>query len=116
MEHGKKNRKFGRQTKQRSSLMRGLMISLIENGKITTTEAKAKSLKVDIEKLITKCGNNNLASIKYLTSFIGKVATSKMIKEIGPNYLDRNGGYTRIRKLARRVSDGSPMALIEFVK
>ena len=116
MEHGKKNRKFGRQTKQRSSLIRSLLISLIEKNKIVTTESKAKSLKVEIEKLITRSGNNDLATIKFLTSKIGKTAASKMIKEIGPRFIDRKGGYTRIRKLAPRISDGSTMALIEFVQ
>jgi large subunit ribosomal protein L17 len=115
MEHGKKNKKFHRESKQRLALMRGLIIALIKNNKIVTTEAKAKSLKTEIERLITKSKKNDLATIRDLSSRIGNESVSKLIKEIGSKYNDRNGGYVRIRKLAPRVSDGSPMAMVELI-
>ncbi len=115
MEHGKKQRKFGRKTKQRKELMRDLGKALIIHGKITTTQAKVKSLKPWVEKLITKSRNNNIATIRLLNSRLGVGATKKLIGEIGPKFSQRNGGYTRITNLPRRVSDGAKMAIIEFV-
>lgn len=115
MEHGKKNRKFGRETKQRKALLQGLAHSLILNGRITTTEAKAKSLRINIEKFITKSKNESLAVKRDLISNLGQVATNKLVRDITPRFKDRSGGYTRIRKLNPRLSDGSPMAIIEFV-
>lgn len=115
MKHGKKNRTFGRETKQRKELLRGLAESIVLNGKITTTQAKAKSLKVYIEKAITQGKNKNLASIRVLTSRIGKSAAKKLVDEIGPRLASRNGGYTRVINLPRRVSDGARMAQIEIL-
>jgi large subunit ribosomal protein L17 len=116
MEHGKKNRKFGRETKQRKQLMRDLELSLIETGKIITTEAKAKSLRPEIEKTITMSKSNTPAAKKYLASKFGNKAAKKLLSEITPKFTDKNGGYTRIVHMPRRVSDGSKMAIIEFVE
>jgi large subunit ribosomal protein L17 len=116
MEHGKKNRKFGRETKQRKELMRDLQLVLIETGKIITTEAKAKSLKPSIEKIVTKSKKVDAATRRFLTSRFGTKATKKLIEEITPKFLTRNGGYTRIVHMPRRVSDGSKMAVIEFIE
>ncbi len=115
MEHGKKNRKFGRETKQRKELMRGLAESLILNGKITTTQAKAKSLKSYVEKIITKSKENKLSVIRNLSAQFSPSITKKLVQELGPKFTDRAGGYTRIIHLPRRPSDGSRMAIIEFV-
>lgn len=116
MEHGKKNRKFGRETKQRKELMRDLELALIENGKIITTEAKAKSLRPKIEKTITMSRLGTPASKRYLTSKFGNKAAKKLLSEITPKFTSKNGGYTRIVHMPRRVSDGSKMAIIEFVE
>lgn len=115
MRHGKKERKFGRETKQRKALLRDLAIALIMNRKIITTQAKAKSLRPYVEKLITKSKNNNLAAFKTITSQIGLQAAKKLTKDISPEFAGRAGGYTRIRNLPPRLSDGSKMAIIEFV-
>lgn len=115
MDHGKSKRKFGRETKQRKSLMRGLVVALIDNNRITTTEAKAKSLRPYIEKLVTKGKRPSLATIKLLTSRLPKASVSKLLKDIAPKFSDRKGGYTRIRLLPQRMSDGAKMALIEFI-
>lgn len=115
MEHGKKNRKFGRETKQRQALMESLANSLIEHGKIITTQAKAKSLKTYIDKLVTKSKNANLGNRKLLSARLGNKSAKKLIKEVSTRFMDRNGGYTRVISLNNRVSDNAKMSLIEFV-
>lgn len=116
MRHGKKNRKFGRETKQRKELLRGLARALILNNKIQTTQAKAKSLRPYIEKLITKTKNKNLASNRLLISELGHTSAQKLTKEVSPRFLERQGGYTRIINLPSRLSDGSKRAIIELLQ
>ncbi|HEY4507064.1 MAG TPA: 50S ribosomal protein L17 [Candidatus Paceibacterota bacterium] len=115
MNHGKKNRKFGRETKQRKELMRDLARALITSGKIKTTQAKAKSLRPYIEKLVTKARINTLHSTKLLISEVGKTYAKKLTSEATEKFSQRPGGYTRIINLPPRISDGSKMAVIEFV-
>ncbi len=115
MRHGSKLKKFHRTNKKRDALMQSLIVALIDKRKITTTQAKAKSLRPVIEKLVTRSRNATLASTRLLTSRIGIAAAHKLIKDIGPLFVDRAGGYTRIRHLAPRISDGARMAVIEFV-
>lgn len=115
MEHGKKNRKFGREKKQRQALMSSLAQALILHGRIKTTQAKAKSLKIYIEKLMTKGKKSNLASFRRLLTELDRPAAQKLFKELAPRFIQRSGGYTRVRKLPRRQSDGAEMAIIEFV-
>ena len=115
MEHGKKIRKFGRETKQRKELMRDLAEALITHGKITTTQAKAKSLRPYVEKVITKSKANSVATARFLACQIQPWVVKKLLQEIGPKFASRNGGYTRIINLSRRTSDGAKMAIIEFV-
>lgn len=111
----KKGRKFGRVKKVRKSLLKSLMVALIAKGKIKTTEAKGKELARVIAPLITKAKKGGLANIRAIASVLPPVAANKIIKEIGPKYQSRNGGYTRIVKLERRLQDGAPMCHIEFV-
>ena len=116
MYHRKSTRKFGRETKQRKALLRSLAEALIINEKIKTTEAKAKSLRPYVEKLVTKSRTNTLTSNRLLIAQVNRQSVKKLLQEVGPRYLNRAGGYTRIRKLAPRSSDGARMAIIEFVK
>jgi len=116
MRHHNINRKFGREAGQRKALMRSLAEALIKHGKIKTTEAKAKELRPLVEKMVTRAKTNTLTSRRLLISRLGKEAQVKELLEIiAPRYLKRAGGYTRITKLAPRQSDGSKMAVIEFV-
>ncbi len=116
MKHHDRNRKLGRNSNQRKALLKSLSCSLIRDGKIKTTEAKAKELRSFVEKLVTKAQNDNQSSYRFIYSRIGnKTQTNNLIKEIAPKYKDRNGGYTRIIKLPIRKSDASKMAQIEFV-
>lgn len=117
MRHHNSVRKFGRTKSQRHALIKGLMLALIAHGKIETTEAKAKELKPNIEKLITKANVGTLASRRLVISRLYNLTSeaNKLIDTIAPKYKGRSGGYTRITKLPRRAGDASKMAIIEFI-
>lgn len=116
MKHHKKARKLGRKTGQREALLRTLAGSLILRERIKTTEAKAKELRPFIEKIVTKAKTDSVAKRRLVLEVIGGgQRIEKLFKVIGPRYIERAGGYTRIIKLPARLGDGSKMALIEFV-
>lgn len=116
MRHHNSVRKFGREKNQRKALVSSLARNLIRDGRIKTTLAKAKELRPIIEKLVTKAKSSTPASRRLVMSRIkGAPETKKLFDETAPRYATRNGGYTRIIKLANRDLDNSPMALIEFV-
>lgn len=116
MRHHNVNRKFGREKGQRVALLRALVYALTLKGKIKTTEPKAKELRPYMEKLITLGKKQTLASRRILESRVGAMAAKKIAGELSVEYKGRAGGYTRITKLTPRLTDGSPMAVIEFVK
>jgi large subunit ribosomal protein L17 len=115
MRHHNANRKFGLPADQRKALMRSLARNLVVREKIETTEAKAKELRPFVEKLVTRSKTNSLATKRFLVTQVGQDGAKKLVETIGPKFKARNGGYVRISKLPRRVSDGSKMAHIEFV-
>src|SRR4051812_27247333 len=116
MRHHSSKRKFGREMNQRDALMRSLARNLINEGRITTTLAKAKSLRPVVEKLVTKAKSGTLASRRLVISRVqGEKETKVLFDTIAKKYADRKGGYTRIIKLPRRELDAAEMALIEFV-
>jgi len=115
MRHHNANRKFGRKRNQRVALLRSLAYSLALKGKIKTTEPKAKELRPYMEKLVTLGKKQTLASRRLLESRVGAQAAKKIAGDLSKAYKERAGGYTRITKLQSRVTDGSPMAIIEFV-
>ncbi len=115
MRHHNANRKFGRVRKVRNALLKSLALALVTNNKIKTTDAKARELRPYVEKMVTQGRKNNLTSMRLLAAKIGPAGAKKIIKEISPKYAERVGGYTRITKLPQRLSDGSKMAVIEFV-
>lgn len=108
------SRKFGRVRKTRTALYKALLTALIEHGKIKTTVAKAKSISVLTDKMITRAKKADLASRRLIRKDLGEKATKKLVSEVGPRFKDKNGGYTRILKTGRRVSDGAEMAQIEL--
>ncbi len=109
------NRKFGRESAQRKALLKSLATALIINGRIKTTEAKAKSLRPEFEKLITKAKKNTVHAKRLVNGILNKNVAKKLFSEIAPRYASRHGGYTRIIKLGARKSDGARMAYIEIV-
>lgn len=117
MRHHDANRKFGRSNNQRSALLKGLVASLIEHGRIMTTEAKAKELRPKIEKMVTRAKNPTLSNRRVLLSSLynNTDVVEKLVADIAPKYTERPGGYTRITKLVQRKGDASKMAVIEFI-
>jgi large subunit ribosomal protein L17 len=110
-----KIRKFNREKDQRNALMRELARSLFVHKKIKTTLAKAKSLAVFAQKLITRAKKGDLNSKRLLLKLFSPTVVKKLTEEIAPQYKDRKGGYTRIMKLNPRKSDGAKIAIIELV-
>ena len=115
MRHHNANRKFGRKKNQRVALLRSLAHSLALKGKIKTTEAKAKEVRPYVEKLVTLGKKQTIASRRLLENRVGAMAAKKIAGDLSIKYKERAGGYTRITKMAPRVTDASPMAIIEFV-
>ncbi len=113
--HGYRGRKFGRERDQRSALMRGLMISLVEHGTITTTLPKAKELRPQAEKMITVARQGSLASRRRLIAKLNVDTANRLVDVIAPS-LKRDSGYLRVARLdQRRVGDNAELATIEFV-
>jgi large subunit ribosomal protein L17 len=116
MRHQKAGRKFGRNPSQRKALLRQQAISLILNERIMTTEAKAKELRIVVEKLVSVARDDSDHHRRLVMSKIDNiVATKKLFDVVAPRYEDVAGGYTRISKLGLRRGDAAPMVLIEFV-
>jgi large subunit ribosomal protein L17 len=115
MLHGNKKKQLSRGRNQRNALIKTLAVSLVRDEKITTSEIKAKVLKPFIEKLITKGKEGTLSSHRLIAKSVGPATAGKIVKVLSPKYKDRNGGYTRVVKLNRRLSDGMKVAQIEFV-
>ena len=115
MNHHKTGRKFGREKKVRDALMKSLALALVVNGKIKTTDAKAREIRPFVEKLVTSGKLATIASRRALVSKIGSLGAQKIVRDIAPKYKGRAGGYIRITKLPARLSDGSLMAIVEFV-
>jgi large subunit ribosomal protein L17 len=115
-------RNFGGSSQHQKLMMANLTASLIAAEAIETTEAKAKALRPIAEKLITKAkkgqdGNAmSVHRIRQIQGYLGdKEMTHKLVAEVAPRYLERNGGYLRILKLGPRQGDNAPMARIELV-
>lgn len=113
--HGYRGRKFGRERDQRRALMRGLMISLVEHGTITTTLPKAKELSPQAEKMITVARQGSLAGRRRLIAKLNVDTANRLVDVIAPS-LKRDSGYLRVTRLdQRRVGDNAELAAIEFV-
>jgi large subunit ribosomal protein L17 len=117
MRHRVGGKQLNRDKDHREALLKNLASSLILSGRIETSVVKAKFLRPFIEKLVTKAKNDTFTSLQILRTKIGNEdAIRKLIKEIAPSMKDRNGGYTRIKKLGKiRKGDSSEVAMIEFV-
>jgi len=117
MRHRVVGKKLNRDKDHRQALLKNLASSLILNGKIETSVIKAKFMKPFVEKLITKAKDGSYNSIRLLRSRLGNEdALKKLITDIAPSFKERNGGYTRIKKLGLiRKGDNSEMAMIELV-
>ena len=110
-------RKLGRTTDHRMAMLKNMVTSLLENGRIETTVTRAKEVRALAEKYITLAKENTLAYKRQAMAFITKESVvKKLFDEIAPAYMERNGGYTRIIKTEARRGDAAEMAIIELVK
>ncbi len=117
MRHRVKGKKLNRNLGQRKALYRSLLVSLVKHGQIKTTLAKAKTVRPQIEKLVTIAREGDLAARRRLLKSVPqKEIVTKMIDEIGPRFKKRPGGYLRIVKLGPRSSDQTEMARLEWVE
>lgn len=116
MRHRRRVKHFSRKTNARKALIRGLVVSLVEHGRIATTVEKAKELRRHIEPMITLGKKNDLASRRLLLSRVPNDSTiNTIMTDLSPRFQTRPGGYTRIIKIGRRPGDTAEMAFIEFV-
>ncbi|MCC6456872.1 MAG: 50S ribosomal protein L17 [Caldilineaceae bacterium] len=114
---------LGRDAGHRKALFRNLVRELYLHGRITTTEAKARAIRSEAEKLITKAkhgladGGARVHAQRQLVAFLNdKTVAKKVFDEIAPRFAERNGGYTRIIKIGKRQGDAADMAIIELVE
>lgn len=116
MRHKKSGKKLGRNTKSRKALFKNLLTSFFLEEKIITTEAKAKAIKGEIDRLILRAKNPNLVNRRFIYAYLTKpAAAEKLIDDIAPRFPDRNSGYSRILKLGTRLGDQAAKARIELV-
>jgi len=117
MRHQVKGRKFGRESARRQTFIRNLVANLVRYEKIETTEARAKEIRPQVERLITLGKKQNLATRRLLVKRLhNEKVAAKVFNDLSNRYKDRSGGYTRITKVGKtRKRDAAPLATIEFV-
>jgi large subunit ribosomal protein L17 len=116
MRHGVKLNKLSRTAAHRKSLLSNLACELISHKRITTTLAKAKSLRVYVEPLLTRAKEDNTHNRRIVFSYLqDKEAIKELFGAISEKIATRPGGYTRIIKLGKRMGDNAETALIELV-
>jgi large subunit ribosomal protein L17 len=112
----KKGPRLGSGPAHQKLMLSGLASSLIRDGKVRTTEARAKAVRPVVERLITHAKRGDLAARRrVLRTVPDRDIVHKLFAEVAPQYADRNGGYTRIVKLGPRKGDAAPMALVELI-
>lgn len=116
MRHGKKVNHLGRTSSHRKAMLSNMASSLILHKRITTTIAKAKSLRIYIEPLITRSKEDSTHNRRMVFSYLqDKKAVSELFREISKKILERPGGYTRILKTGTRQGDNADMCIVELV-
>ena len=117
MRHRKQKGKLSRDSAHRKALFMNLCREVIDHERIQTTEAKAKAVKPELERLITLAKRGDGHARRLAMSRLGqdKFVVYKLFEEIAPRYSDREGGYTRILKLGPRKSDSTEMVFLELV-
>ena len=124
-------RKLGRTSAHRKSMLRNLTTDVIVNGKIVTTETRAKEVRRFVERMITLGKKGDLASRRRAAAFlmnviadvkeleddkvVAQTALQKLFDDVAPRYKERNGGYTRILKMQQRRGDAAKMVVLELV-
>jgi len=110
-------RKLGRPTNHRRSMLRNLVTSFLNHGRIETTETRAKTVRTIAEKMITLGKRGDLHARRQAMAYIfDESVVTKLFAEIAPRYANRSGGYTRIVKTDVRRGDAAPLAILELVE
>jgi large subunit ribosomal protein L17 len=117
MRHQKTRHKLSRSASHRKALLANLCVEVIDHERIKTTEAKAKAVKPEVEKLITLAKRGDLHARRQALATLhnDKFIVHKLFEEVAPRYTERPGGYTRIVKLGPRKSDSTEMVYLELV-
>jgi large subunit ribosomal protein L17 len=117
MRHQKTRNKLSRDSAHRRALLMNLCKEVIEHERIQTTEAKAKAVKPELEKLITLAKRGDLHARRQALATLAqdKFAVHRLFVDVAPRYANRPGGYTRILKLGPRRSDATEMVFLELV-
>ena len=109
-------RKLGRASDHRDAMLRNMVTSLLENGKMRTTVTRAKEVRAMAEKMITLAKVDSLHNKRQALAYITKEdVVKKLFDEIAPKYKDVNGGYCRIIKTEARRGDAAEMCILELV-
>jgi large subunit ribosomal protein L17 len=116
MRHSRVVNHLGRTSSHRKAMLANMAASLILHKRITTTVAKAKSLRTFVEPLITKTKDDSTHSRRVVFSYLqNKQAVSELFREVAAKVADRPGGYTRILKIGNRLGDNAELCIIELV-
>src|SRR5215813_4144612 len=116
MRHRNEGRKLSRNTSHRRALLRNLVTSFLEHGRLMTTLPKAKEIRPLAEKMITLGKRDSLHARRQVQAYLLKEAIAKRVFDtIAPKFADRKGGYSRIIKLGYRKGDGADLAIIELI-
>ena len=117
MRHLNAGRKLSRNSSHRHALMRNMVTSLIEHGRIRTTDAKAKEVRRWADRMVTLGKQQSVTARRRARAFVQTdAAVSKLFAEIAPRFANRAGGYTRIIKIGQRVGDAAPISILEFTE
>ena len=110
-------RKLKRDVHERNALFKSLLSELVLHERIQSTEEKIKAIKADADKLITKAKyEDRLHAYALLQPMVSAPAVTKLLNEIAPRFVNRQGGYTRVIKINRRFNDNARMAMIEWTE
>ena len=116
MRHQRSGKKLGRSSSHRKALYANLTASLIEHGRIRTTETKAKAVRPIAEKMITLGRTGSIHARRQALAYLRSQEIVHMLfSEVAPRFKNRPGGYTRVIKLGPRQGDAAPMAYLELV-
>ena len=117
MRHQRQRYQLSRSSSHRKALLMNLVKEVVDHERIRTTEAKAKAVRPEVEKLITLAKRGDLHARRQALAALGqdKFVVYKLFEEIAPRYAERPGGYTRILKLGPRRSDSTEMVFLELV-
>lgn len=103
-----------RDTHERKALFKSLLSSLVQHGRISTTQAKAKAIKPSVDKLITTAKKGGLHAARLLAPELSNDAVKKLLNTIAPRFAGRHGGYTRIIRVGNRLKDNASEVILEW--